>query len=175
MSTITSDPLLAVAKGILYFILGAIGIAGAGVAIAIPALAIFNGKAIAQLTQAGAPGYTVWLIMALLAIVVGVLYLAWRFFVHMLRIVRSVEEGDPFVPANADRLTSMAWIMLAINVVSIPVAALGAYIAKLAHDASVNIDVGVGGGGIVLILTLFVLARVFRKGTEMRADLEGTV
>jgi hypothetical protein len=30
-------------------------------------------------------------------------------------------------------------------------------------------------GGVILSLTLFVLARVFRKGTDMREDLEGTV
>ena len=30
-------------------------------------------------------------------------------------------------------------------------------------------------GGILLALVLFILARVFRKGAEMRAELEGTV
>ena len=29
--------------------------------------------------------------------------------------------------------------------------------------------------GIMLILTLFILARVFRQGAMMRAELEGTV
>ena len=30
-------------------------------------------------------------------------------------------------------------------------------------------------GGLILILTLFILARVFRHGAAMREDLEGTV
>ena len=35
--------------------------------------------------------------------------------------------------------------------------------------------VGGDGSGVILVLVLFVLARVFRKGTEMREELEGTV
>lgn len=30
-------------------------------------------------------------------------------------------------------------------------------------------------GGIILAITLFILARVFRQGAAMRNDLEGTV
>jgi hypothetical protein len=93
----------------------------------------------------------------------------------MLAIVRSVGEGDPFIPANADRLTAMGWIMLAINIAAIPLAILGTYIASIAGEDAISVDAGVDFGGIVLVLTLFILARVFRHGTAMRADLEGTV
>jgi hypothetical protein len=34
---------------------------------------------------------------------------------------------------------------------------------------------GVDGNGLLLMLILFILARVFRKGAQMRADLEGMV
>ncbi len=34
---------------------------------------------------------------------------------------------------------------------------------------------GISGNGLLLMLILFILARVFRKGAEMRAELEGTV
>jgi hypothetical protein len=34
---------------------------------------------------------------------------------------------------------------------------------------------GISFGGFLLALVLFILARVFRKGTEMREELEGTV
>jgi hypothetical protein len=37
------------------------------------------------------------------------------------------------------------------------------------------VEGGVDFGGIILVLTLFVLARVFKHGAAMREDLEGTV
>ena len=175
MTSIKSDPLLTVCKGIIYFLLGVVGFAGVAVALTVPALLVFYQKATAQIVEMGAPESLYWLIVALLLVVAGLLYLGFRFFRHMLHIVQSVSEGDPFTPANADRLTAMAWLMLTITAISIPVAALAVYITKVAGEDAGNIDVGVDGGGILLILTLFVLARVFRKGTEMRADLEGTV
>lgn len=48
--------------------------------------------------------------------------------------------------------------------------------ADEAHE--LHAEVGGGGidaSGILLVILLFILARVFRKGTEMREDLEGTV
>jgi hypothetical protein len=47
------------------------------------------------------------------------------------------------------------------------------YAEKVGADFTTNADFG--GGGLLLTLVLFILARVFRKGAEMRADLEGTV
>ena len=45
-----------------------------------------------------------------------------------------------------------------------------------AHDKlKIDTDFGFDGGGILLILILFILARVFRHGAAMREDLEGTV
>ena len=50
------------------------------------------------------------------------------------------------------------------------------YIAKLFEDHDgVTIDAGLDLSGIVLVVVLFILARVFRHGAAMRADLEGTV
>jgi Protein of unknown function (DUF2975) len=175
MSTFKSDPLLGIAGVILWFILGVLIFAIVIVAICIPAVLIFGGEFV---EASDLPPLTMnlkLLIALLLAGVTGMLYLAWRFFRAMQAILRSVGEGDPFIPANASRLTAMAWIMLAINVVSMPLAALGMYIADMAGEADVHTEAGFDAGGVVLILTLFILARVFRKGTEMREDLEGTV
>lgn len=175
MSTFKSDPLLGIAGAILWFMLGVMAFAGVIVVLCIPAVLIWGGEFV---NAADLPPLTMnlkLLIALLLAGVAGLLYLGWRFFRAMQAILRSVGEGDPFIPANAARLTAMAWIMLAINVLSIPLAALGMYIADLAGEADVHTEAGFDAGGLVLILTLFILARVFRKGTEMREDLEGTV
>jgi hypothetical protein len=42
-------------------------------------------------------------------------------------------------------------------------------------DRGNDVDFGLSFGGVLLALVLFILARVFRKGAEMRAELEGTV
>ena len=39
----------------------------------------------------------------------------------------------------------------------------------------VDVDFGIDGESLLLILILFVLARVFREGAAMQAELEGTV
>ena len=43
-------------------------------------------------------------------------------------------EGDPFQPANAERLKDMGWLMLATQVLVIPAAALGIYFAQFADE-----------------------------------------
>lgn len=175
MASNTKDPLLMIAKGIVYFMLGVIAFAGIIVAISIPGVLIFGGEFVDAAELAAFTGTQKVLTMLLLAGVAGALYLGFRFFIHMLRIVKSVGEGDPFVPANADRLTAMAWIMLSINVIAIPLSGLAIYLVELVGEEPATAEVGVDFGGLVLILTLFILARVFRHGTEMREDLEGTV
>ena len=173
--TRSKDPLLVIAKGILWFILGVMAFAGIIVAICIPGVIIFGGEFTGAAELGPLPLNTRLLCALLLAGVAGLLYLAWRFFRAMLAIVHSVGEGDPFIPDNADRLTAMAWITLAINVGIMPIAALGDYVATIAGAEDTSVAADVEFGGVILILTLFILARVFRQGAAMRADLEGTV
>ena len=39
----------------------------------------------------------------------------------------------------------------------------------------ITVDAGLDVSGILLVVILFILARVFRHGTTMREELEGTV
>lgn len=175
MATKHNDPLLVIAKAIIWLILGVIAFAGVIVTICVPGV-MFFGAEFVDAAELGELSINMrMLCAALLAGIAALLFLGWRFFRFMLAIVESVGEGDPFVAANADRLTAMAWMMLAINVAAIPLAALGAYIASIAGEDAGSVEMGVDFGGIILILTLFILARVFRMGTEMRDDLDGTV
>jgi hypothetical protein len=171
----TKDPLLTVATGLIWFILGIVIFAGVIVTISIPGVLFIGAEFVDAPELNPLTLEKQALICGLLAGVGVLLYLFWRFFRSMLAIVRSVGEGDPFIPVNADRLTAMGWTMLAINVLALPVAGLALYIAKLAGEDPGSIDAGVDFGGIILVLTLFILARVFRHGAAMRADLEGTV
>jgi hypothetical protein len=92
---------------------------------------------------------------------------------RLLAIVETVRAGDPFVAANAYRLQSIAWALLALQLLSIVIGAIGKAVSTPAHP--VNLDAGFSINGWLAVLLTFLLARVFAEGTLMREDLEGTV
>ena len=92
---------------------------------------------------------------------------------RLLAIVETVRGGDPFVAANAARLQAIAWVLLALNLLSIVIGAIGKAVSSPAHP--VDIDAGFSINGWLAVLLTFLLARVFAEGTHMREDLEGTV
>jgi hypothetical protein len=92
---------------------------------------------------------------------------------RLLAIVETVRSGDPFVAVNARRLQATAWTLLALQLLSIVIGAIGKAVSSPAHP--VNLDAGFSINGWLAVLLTFLLARVFAKGTEMRDDLEGTV
>jgi hypothetical protein len=92
---------------------------------------------------------------------------------RLLAIVESVRAGDPFVAANASRLQTIAWALLALQLLSIVIGAIGKAISSAAHP--VDIDAGFSINGWLAVLLTFLLARVFAEGARMRDDLEGTV
>jgi hypothetical protein len=92
---------------------------------------------------------------------------------RMLAIVGTVRAGDPFVAANASRLQAIAWTLLALQLLSLVVGAIGRAVSSPAHP--VHLDAGFSVNGWLAVLLTFVLARVFAEGAVMRDDLEGTV
>ncbi len=133
----------------------------------------------AKLAAAGAPSFVAWLLVGALLLVEALLYLALRFLLELRGIGNSVKTGDPFHPANAVRLERMGWIAVIIQVMVMPLGALANWLKPFAESLGDNVEIGINGGldggGILLILILFILARVFRRGTAMREELEGTV
>lgn len=109
-------------------------------------------------------------ILVLIAIMAG---MAYQWLRDLRRVIDSVGLGDPFVPENADRLAHMGWLTVGIELLSIPVGGIGQWLAATIKDATS--EFGLSIGGILLALVLFILARVFREGARMRAELEGTV
>ena len=92
---------------------------------------------------------------------------------RLVAIVDTVRAGDPFVAANAYRLRTIAWLLLALQLLSLVVGAIGHEINSPAHP--VHFDAGFSINGWLGVLLTFLLARVFAEGTLMREDLEGTV
>ncbi|QIG81347.1 DUF2975 domain-containing protein [Stakelama tenebrarum] len=114
------------------------------------------------------------LFLAAMAGGIVLLLLAVDFVRKLLAVLNSVRAGDPFVPANAVRLHAMARLMLVIVVGGFVLELYAHWIDKR-HAVSIGIDSGNPASGLLLVLVLFVLARVFAQGTAMRDDLEGTV
>jgi hypothetical protein len=92
---------------------------------------------------------------------------------RLLAIVETVRAGDPFVAANAYRLQTIAWVLLALNVLGIVIGIIARAVSTPAHPLHIN--AGFSMYGWLAVLLTFLLARVFAEGTAMREDLEGTV
>jgi len=92
---------------------------------------------------------------------------------RLLAILETVRGGEPFVAANASRLQAIAWVLLALNLLSIVIGAIAKAVSTPAHP--LHLDAGFSINGWLAVLLTFVLARVFAEGALMRADVEGTV
>ena len=92
---------------------------------------------------------------------------------RLLAIVETVRAGDPFVAANAYRLQTIAWALLALQLLSVVIGAIAKSVSTPAHP--IHLDAGFSINGWLAVLLTFLLARVFAEGALMREDLEGTV
>ena len=92
---------------------------------------------------------------------------------RLLAMVETVRAGDPFVAANAYRLQTIAWVLVALQLISIVIGAIARHVSTPEHELHLNAGFSVNGW-LAVILT-FLLARVFAAGTLMREDLEWTV
>jgi len=116
------------------------------------------------------------LVMGMRAIaVLGLVTIPLNYVVlkRLLAIVGTVREGDPFVAANASRLQAIAWVLLALQILSIVIGAIAKAVSTPAHP--LHLDAGFSINGWLAVLLTFLLARVFAEGATMREDLEGTV
>jgi hypothetical protein len=173
MSAKPKDPLLAAARIMLLLFMIALAVATVALLIAAPLVVVFRETVLHELTLDGMPTEGIWAVFALISLAAGCAALGFVFFRNLYRIVGTVGEGDPFVPVNAKRLSDMGWIVVAVHVVAIPLVAA----ARFLEDKSdhLHTDANLDFSGILLALILFILARVFREGTRMREELEGTV
>lgn len=177
-----NDLLLLAGKIVTIILQAVVGIGIAALAIALPALTIYRGEIVdtladgRQIPLADLPlAPAIGLILALLVLLAAL----FVFFGKLRAIIATVGEGDPFAPANAQRLSRMAWLMLGVQFLIWPAALFAAELADWASQYDdFQLDIGGDGfdlTGILLIIILFILARVFRHGAALREDLEGTV
>ena len=94
-------------------------------------------------------------------------------YTRLLAIVETVDAGDPFVVENAERLQTIAWSIVALQLMHVAVVVLanGVWVG----DQQIDIGDKFAITPWLTILLLFVLARVFDHGARMRDEIAGTV
>jgi len=109
-------------------------------------------------------------IMVVGILAVPVLHLVYT---RLLAIVETVKAGDPFIGINADRLQTIAWAVVGLELMHVAVVIL----ANGVTVGTQKVDIGdkFSITPWLTILLLFVLARVFDQGARMRDELAGTV
>jgi hypothetical protein len=92
-------------------------------------------------------------------------------------IVATAIAGDPFVDDNAERLKRIGWCLLGVMVVQFLTTMVVAMIVPEHLPEGVNLGIGSDPDpvGLLAILLVFVLARIFKHGARMREELAGTV
>lgn len=181
MSDKPNDLLLLAGKIITVFMQAAMVIGAVALTIAGGAVLFFQETIRAEfIAETGNPmaAFPVFALAGVMLIGLAIVAGLFVFFGRLRQIINTVGEGDPFAPANADRLGQMAWLMLGIQLLTLPAIPLAMQLAEMAN-AFEGVDVSIDGGfdlsGILIVIILFILARVFRHGAAMREDLEGTV
>ncbi|MBV7265869.1 DUF2975 domain-containing protein [Erythrobacter ani] len=178
-----NDPLLLAGKVLTLIMQGLMALAGAVLTIMIPVVLLFQDEINAEIAEEHAEIITSLPAMPLVGVfllIIAIVTLTFLFFGKLRAIIGTVGERDPFVPENASRLNVMAWLLLAVQALMIPAAGLGLLVAEWANqfeEADVTADFGFDFDltAILMVVTLFILARVFKIGAAMREDLEGTV
>lgn len=144
--------------------------------IALLSYSFINEPFLMRALKLGSPAENPALVMGVRAIAaLGILTVPFNLAMlkRLLAMVDTVRSGDPFVAANAYRLNTIAWILLALQVIGLIVWAIGKAVSTQAHP--LHLDAGFSPAGWLAVVMTFVLARVFAEGALMRQDLDGTV
>ena len=110
---------------------------------------------------------------AIMVIGIAGVPIAYVVFRQLLRIVESVGMRVPFSVENTRRLRTIAWALLALEVLHVGVVAIASAVST--PEVPLRITSNFNLTGWLAIILLFVLAQVFLEGTRMREDLEGTI
>jgi Protein of unknown function (DUF2975) len=176
MSEITNNRILRITRWLVYLIMGLVAFVGTVLALVSAVLPFFWAEAAANIAKeypamdAAALFPKLYVIFAIGIILLGMI---WTIMRKLLEIISSVEDSNPFVVANAVRLKAIGWLMIAVQIIGIPLALVAREAADLFGENNVDLDVSLNG--ILAILLVFILAGIFERGAEMREELEGTV
>jgi hypothetical protein len=103
------------------------------------------------------------------------LVLVQLIFRALRRVVASASAGDPFIEGNAVRLVRVAWLLLGLDAIDALIKPTIYLLAPAAVRAKIHDTIHTSLIGLFAVLLIFVLAQIFRRGSEMRAELAGTI
>lgn len=176
MTEIADNRILRMARWLVYLIMGFVAFAGSVLALVCVILPFYWTEAIAELSKAHPDLNPLTLLPHLLSVfALGILTLGliWTVMRKLLAIIASVEEGNPFIRANAIRLKAIGWLMVGLQIVGVPLAIAAGTVADMFGESDTGWDFSLNG--ILAILLVFILAGIFERGAEMREELEGTI
>ncbi len=154
---------LAIILGGFLFIILSIGLVGSlnGGAIKLPYIeAVADGVPVGQLVAA---------LISLVVFATGIAYVC----AQLRSILRTLAEGDPFVPENAPRLTHIAVALGLIELVRNIAVLITSATLDLGdgYEATIRLNAAVWGAVIVVLI----LAQVFKEGTRLREEEKMTI
>ena len=112
------------------------------------------------------PVLRTWMLLALPMVVAVHISLS-----RLMDVVRTVGAGDPFVPENAVRLKTIAWCVLATQLLDLSFGVMAAVL----NAAGSNVEWKFSLTGWLAVVLLFVLASVFEEGTRLRGEMEAMI
>ena len=125
---------------------------------------------VARYGEAGVPALIY--LRAICLCCVPAAYILDRVLGPLGRIVATLRAGDPFATGNTNRLRTIGWALLGLQVMDL-LLGMSTWWAKAQHIRVVDWQPSITGW--LGVLVAFVLARVFADGAAMRDDLAGTV
>lgn len=115
------------------------------------------------------PGQLVIGLVGLAVIVPGVIFIC----LQLRRILLTLADGDPFVPENARRLSSIGIVIAGMELLRIATVMIVSTVPKLVGDEPPRLSTQ-----FILwisVAALFVLSQVFREGTRLRDEEKMTI
>ncbi len=176
MTDFATNRILRITRLLVYLIMGFIAFAGAALAVVSVVLPFYWTEALAEITTANPgldPANLLPLLLVIFALGILLMGLIWTIMRRLLAIIDSVEDGNPFMRANAVRLKAIGWMMVAVQIIGLPLAVAAGKAADMFGESDTGIDFSLNG--VLAILLVFILAGIFERGAEMREELEGTV
>ena len=112
-----------------------------------------------------------WLV-SVICLMFPVVWAAHLIFTRLIALCRDAAASRAFTLENAARLKTVAWALLAVNVIDLAYGQISVWASKVSGEYFGWTPAVTGWFAVLL---LFLLANVFREGAAMREDLEGTV
>jgi hypothetical protein len=170
------DGVLAAATWLLRAVMVVNGLSAVGFPLFVLFTFVFPGVIEARLAHKYGAAFDIaqalWALRAICLLGLIAVAISWVIASRLMAMIATVAQGDPFTAANARRLTTLGWAMLAWQVHDLAVGAMVGWFAHLGVD---HFNWTPSFAGWIVVVMMFVLARVFAHGAAMREELEATI